>query len=171
MSVELTRAPATLQAAIYRAIAKEEQTAKAPPPVPEVINLTVWGRARPSKRITGDMVHTPVAQGYLRWQEEVAEHCIAVTPRPLPWAYVQVDMVFYFVPPKNEKHPDFGDRINLGKAVEDGLARGGLFPTVGGRPDDSRIRWGNVGVLYCKLKKRERVEITLREFKMPDPVD
>lgn len=174
MGVELGKAPPDLHDAIHKALAKEQQNARPQVvQVPTEVHLTVWGRARPSKRITGAMVHTKEARGYLQWQQLVAEHCLTISPRPLPWEFFDLSVVFYFVKPANEDSPGFGDYDNLRKAVTDGLAAGGLFPMLGGRPNDARIRWdsGPSGIVYCKLKKRERVEIVIKEFKMPDPVD
>lgn len=166
-------AQGVVRAALAREAAEKAERHPAPEPIPAEVKLTVWGHARPSKRITEAMIHTETAQGYLRWQRQVAEACIEIRPRPLPWAFFDVSVVFYFTPPTNEDAPGFGDYVNLRKAVEDGLAEGGIFPAYNGRANDARLRWdsGPSGVKYCRLKKRERVEITIREWKMPDPVD
>lgn len=183
MGIDLKSAPDCLKQKVLEALAREEARASvvpaqspeapAPEPIPKEIHLTVWGRARPSKRITGNMVHTEEAQGYLRWQEQVAEACMEIRPRPLPWEHFDLSTVFYFVKPPNEDAPGFGDYDNLRKSVTDGMARGRVFPEYRGKPNDARVRWdsGPSGVRYCKQKKRERVEITIREFKMPEPVD
>lgn len=133
------------------------------------ITFTVPGRARPSVRITAKTKWTDEARAYLAWQTQVAEAAaLLVNPRPIPWEHFQVDMLFFFC---DTTH---GDRINLGKSTEDGLAWAGVFPPkrlksgrLSKKPDDSRIHNGNVGVRYCDHKWEERVEITLSEFIHP----
>lgn len=136
--------------------------------IPTEYHLTIYGHARPSVRITRATKWLDEASAYLDWQKLVGQHCLTISPRPIPWQHFEVEMLFFFV---DDIH---GDRINLGKSTEDGLAWGGIFPPKklkSGRPpkkpkpDDSRIHNGNVGIRYCDHHKDERVEITIREFR------
>lgn len=179
MGLDLKAAPKCLQNAVLKALDKQSgasaMSAQAPAliptePYPEEIRLTVYGHAKPSVRITEKGKKDKKAQDYLAWQELVAQHCLFVKERPVPWRFVSVEMLFYFVPPVGNETVH-ADRINIGKSTEDGLAWGGLFPARNGKPDDSCVVDGNVGVRYCRKPEEERVEITLREFKMPEPVD
>lgn len=160
------RAPG-LAAAVNRALAKE-----APPtgPVPDVVRLTIYGHAKPSKRITEASKHSDEAKAYLAWQHLVEQYCLTVRPRPLPWQFFKVDMLFYFIPEVGNRITH-GDRVNMGKSTEDGLAWGGLFPMRSGKQDDSRIFDGNIGIRWCKTLAGERVEVEIREFTPPEPVD
>lgn len=157
------RAPGLAQA-IDRALKKEAEQA---PPVdlPAEFRLTVYGHAKPSVRITNATKWAPEARAYLAWQKFVGEHCVQL-PRPIPWQRFRVDMLFYFA---DDNH---GDRINLGKSTEDGLAWGKIFPRrrlksgrLSKNSDDSCIHDGNVGIRWCEHAKDERVEITITEFK------
>lgn len=134
-----------------------------------MVQLTVYGHARPSVRITKATKWTEPAKAYLAWQKHVAETAKEqLHELPLPWEHFRVDMLFFFC------DDDHGDRINLGKSTEDGLAWADVFPRrrlksgrLSKKADDSRIHDGNVGVRYCDLNHKERVEITLSEFIHP----
>lgn len=131
----------------------------------ETITLTVYGHAKPSVRITGKTKWLPEARAYLAYQKLVAEYCMTLKHIPVPWRHVRVDMLFFFA---DDNH---GDRSNLGKSTEDGMAWGGVFPRkrlksgkLSKKADDSCIHDGNVGIRYCDHAKDERVEITVSEF-------
>lgn len=136
----------------------------------EPVHLIVYGHAKPSVRITKATKWTPEARAYLDYQKLVAQYAeTLIKTRPLPFEHFQVDMLFFFA---DDNH---GDRINLGKSTEDGLAWAKVFPPkrlksgrLSKKPDDSRIHNGNVGIRYCDHPKDERVEITLSEFKHPE---
>jgi Holliday junction resolvase RusA-like endonuclease len=134
--------------------------------VKQVYHLVVPGHAKPSVRITERTKHLKQARDYLEWQRTVAMVALQIRPRPLLWQWFRVDILAYFVGPPTGNQITHADRMNMGKAVEDGLAHARVFPPRGRtESDDSRIMDGNVGTRYVQTATEERVEIWISEYR------